>query len=113
MKIIKANRKNLSRALNVAGMYCAEKSMYIFPHECKEEVYKIAQNLRENSVRVAVDISGKKLPDQLKSLDKRKIPFVMTVGEEEIKNQTFTVRNTKTREEKNGNLEEVIKLCVR
>ena len=37
----------------------------------------------------------------------------MTVGEEEIKNQTFTVRNTKTREEKNGNLEEVIKLCVR
>jgi len=85
----------------------------VVPETNIEEVYKIAQNLRENSVRVAVDISGKKLPDQLKSLDKRKIPFVMTVGEEEIKNQTFTVRNTKTREEKNGNLEEVIKLCVR
>src|SRR3989344_3835227 len=81
----------------------------VVPETNIEEVYKIAQNLRENSVRVAVDISGKKLPDQLKSLDKRKIPFVMTVGEEEIKNQTFTVRNTKTREEKNGNLEEVIK----
>jgi histidyl-tRNA synthetase len=70
--------------------------------------------LREENVNVAVDISGKKLADQLKSLDKRNIPFVMTVGSEEIKNQKFTVRNTETREEKSGSLDEIIKqVCAK
>jgi histidyl-tRNA synthetase len=64
--------------------------------------------LREGGVRVAVDISGRKLSDQLKSLDKRKIPFVLTVGPEELKNQKFVIRNTETREEKSGTIEEVL-----
>jgi len=80
----------------------------VVPNTDIEGVYKIAKTFRENGVSVAVDISGKKLPDQLKSLGKRKIPFVMTVGEEELKNQNFTVRDTKTREEKNGSIEEVM-----
>ena len=74
-----------------------------------EEIYKIAKTFREGGVNVAIDISGKKLPDQLKSLDKRHIPFVMTVGEEEIKNQNFTVRNTETREEKSGSVGDIVK----
>lgn len=73
-----------------------------------EEVYKIAQNLRDKRVNVAIDISGKKLADQLKSLDKRHIPFVITVGTEEIKNQKFTIRNTETRDEKSGNIDELV-----
>lgn len=73
-----------------------------------EEVYNIAGSLREKGLNVAVDISGKKLGDQLKSLDKRNIPFVMTVGSEELNNQNFTIRNTETREEKSGSIEEII-----
>jgi len=72
-----------------------------------EEVYKVADKLRENSLNVAVDISDKKLSDQLKSLDKRRIPFVMTIGSEELQNKKFTIRNTKTREEKSGSLDEI------
>lgn len=71
------------------------------------DVYKVAEAFRKGKLNVAVDISGKKLGDQLKTLEKRKIPFVTTIGSEEIKGQKFTVRNTQTREEKSGNVEEI------
>ncbi len=81
----------------------------IAPETNIEEVYKIAKIFREKGINVSVDISAKKLADQLKSLSKRKIPFVMTVGSEELKNQNFTIRNTKTREEKSGGISDIIK----
>jgi histidyl-tRNA synthetase len=80
----------------------------IAPNTEVAEVYKIAENLRKNGINVAVDISGKKLPDQLKSLDKRNIPFVMTIGSEELKSKNFIVRNTETREEKSGDINKII-----
>ncbi len=80
----------------------------IAPDTEVEKVYQIARTLRESGINVAVDISGKKLADQLKSLDKRKIPFVITIGPEELKSQNFTIRNTETREEKSGNISEII-----
>jgi len=80
------------------------------PETDMEEVYKIAEDLRGKKINVAVDISGRKLSDQLKSLDKRHIPFVITVGAEEIKNQKFIIRNTETRDEKSGSIDEIIKI---
>jgi histidyl-tRNA synthetase len=84
----------------------------VAPDTAVEEVYKIAETLRTNGLRVAVDISGKKLGDQLKSLDKRNIPYVVTVGSEELKNNKFILRNTETREEQSGDISEIIK-CVK
>jgi len=79
----------------------------VAPETSVEEVYKVAGALRKDRINVAVDISGKKLSDQLKTLDKRNIPFVATIGSQELKDQKFTVRNTTTREEKSGSLEEI------
>jgi len=79
----------------------------VAPEVNMEEVYKVAGTLREGGINVAVDISGKKLSDQLKSLDKRNISYVSTIGEEELKNNKFTIRNTETREEKSGGIEEI------
>jgi len=75
-----------------------------------KKVYELAEKFREKRINVAVDISGKKLSDQMKSLNKRDIPFVMTVGSEELKNKKFTLRNAVTREEKTGSLEDLIKV---
>ncbi len=79
----------------------------VAPESSMKEVYNTADFFRKNGVNTAIDISGKKLGDQLKSLDKSKIPFVLTVGAEEIKTGKFTLRNTETREEKAGTLEEI------
>ncbi len=82
----------------------------VAPETPMEEVYKVAGVFKNEGVNTAVDISGKKLGDQLKSLDKRNIPFVLTVGSEELKTQNFTIRNTETREEKIGSIAEIVKI---
>lgn len=81
----------------------------VVPETPLPEVYKLAKTLRDQKINVAVDISGKKLADQLKSLAKRNIPYVLTVGSEELKNQKFTLRHTTTRAEKSGPLDEIIR----
>lgn len=84
----------------------------VAPETDMEEVYRVAETFRKNKINVAVDISAKKLADQLKSLDKRDIPFVITIGSAELSNKKFTIRNTKTRAEKSGSIDEIIK-CVK
>jgi len=52
----------------------------------------LAQSLREKGVRVAVDLSNKKVGDQIKNADKRKIPYIVCVGDEEVKNSQFKLK---------------------
>ncbi len=40
---LKINRQRFNRALNFAGMYNFEKSVFVYPHECKEQMFKIAE----------------------------------------------------------------------
>ncbi len=80
----------------------------VAPETDQRKVYEIAKRLREGGLRVGVDLSGKKLADQLKSLDKRSANFVAVVGASEISSNKFVLRNVKTREEKEVSLEEII-----
>ena len=61
---------------------------------------KIADKLRNDGSRVAVDFTYKKLGDQIKSADKRGIPNVIIIGPEEVKNSKVKVKNLKSGEEK-------------
>lgn len=94
---------------NLLGELSPTIDVYICvaPDTKLEDVYKIASDLRKSGLRVAVDISGKKFADQLKSLEKRRIPFVLPIGTEEIEKGKFILRNTKTREEKSGTISEI------
>ncbi len=40
---LKANRRRFSRTLLAKGMFSLERSIFVYPHECKEEIYKIAR----------------------------------------------------------------------
>lgn len=74
------------------------------------EVEKVAESLREKGLNIGVDISGKKLVDQLKTIEKRNIPFLIIVGKDELEKNKFKLRNTETREEKETNLEGIANL---
>jgi len=52
----------------------------------------LAQSLREKSIRVAVDLSNKKVGDQIKNADKRGIPRIVCIGDEEVKSGQFTIK---------------------
>lgn len=82
------------------------------PETNTDEVYKIAAELREKSIKVATDISGRKLGDQIASAEKRGIPFVLIVGPEELKSKNYKIKNLATREEKSVGLDDVLK-CVK
>ena len=56
----------------------------------------LAQSLRENCINVTVDYSGKKVGDQIKYADKNKIPFVVIIGENEVKTGKLKVKELST-----------------
>ena len=54
----------------------------------------------------------KMIGDQIKTADKQKIPYVMVIGEEEIKTKKYKIKNLATGEEKSV-IESEIPTCVR
>ena len=60
----------------------------------------LAQALRARDIRVAVDLSGKKVGDQIANAGKRGIPRVIAIGDEEVKTGKLRVKDLKSGEEK-------------
>ncbi len=86
---------------NLLPTYKAVTELYICVLEEKYQNYanKLAQKLRVSGINVAVDYSSKKIGDQIKYADKNLISFVVCVGENEVKNEEFKVKNLKSGEE--------------
>lgn len=63
----------------------------------------LAQNIRNNGKKVAIDFSFRKIGDQIKNADKMNIPNVICIGEEEVKTGKLKIKNLKT-----GNEEDYI-----
>ena len=53
----------------------------------------LAQKLRAEGVKAELDITGRKLDKQIKTATKKQIPFAVFIGEDEIKNGMYTVKN--------------------
>jgi len=72
----------------------------------------LACALRNQNLNVAVDYSYKKIDKQIKVADKNKIPFVICVGENEVKNDKFILKRMadgKEFETERGKIEKIIK----
>jgi histidyl-tRNA synthetase len=82
--------------------YKPKTSLYIctLKKDFLEYANELAQKLREAGVNVAVNLTDKKVGDQIKSADKQKIPYIICIGEDEIKSGEFKLKNLKSGEEK-------------
>jgi histidyl-tRNA synthetase len=82
--------------------YRPKTSLYIctLKKEYQEYANELAQKLREAGVNVAINLTEKKVGDQIKSADKQKIPYIICIGEDEIKTGEFKLKNLKSGEEK-------------
>ncbi len=69
---------------------------------------EIAESLREQGLDVAVDLTDKKLGDQIKTASKQSIPFTLCIGEDEIKSGEYPLKNLESGEEKKVKIEEVL-----
>lgn len=59
----------------------------------------LAQKMRGNNIYTVVDYSNKKIGDQIKYADKNKIPFVIVIGEEEVKTGKLKIKELETGKE--------------
>lgn len=69
---------------------------------------ELASNLRKEGINTEVYLNDKKLKAKFKYADKLKIPYVIVIGENEIKTGKLTLKNMKTGEQKECDLEEII-----
>jgi len=71
---------------------------------------RIVQELRENGLRVAVDTTGRKAEKQIKTAVKKGIHYALFIGEREIENQLYELRNLVTGEEERHGVARIISL---
>lgn len=67
-------------------------SIYIIPLDTKIESLQIANRLRKLGYKVEVEMQNQKLKKSLTYADKEKIPYVIVLGEEEIRTQKITLK---------------------
>lgn len=99
LNIIKAEKKSISDIL-------------IIPlTENLEEPIKLSTEIRKLGINTEIYLNNKKLKAKFKYADKLEIPYVIVIGEDEIKLNKIKLKNMKTGEEKEINMEaeEIVK----
>ncbi|NQV88090.1 MAG: histidine--tRNA ligase [Parcubacteria group bacterium] len=94
---------------NLLPEYKSNVKLYIckLDEKYSSEVEALADKLRKKGLCVAIDLSDKKVGDQIKTADKQKIPFVICIGEDEVKKKEFKIKNLATGEEKTVTEDEI------
>ncbi len=81
LQIIKANRKSIADILIIPML------------ENLEEPIKLATKLRNEGINTEIYLNDKKLKAKFKYADKLEIPYVIVMGEDEIKSNEITLKN--------------------
>lgn len=69
---------------------------------------QLASTLRGEGVKVEVDITGRKIDKQIKAVIKKKIPFIVFVGENELARELYPFKDTVTTEEEVLSVERIV-----
>lgn len=73
--------------------------IYIIPIKTLDESLKIAEELRNNNIKVDIDLLGRKISKNLQYANSLSIPYVIFIGPDEIKKDKVKLRDMKTGEE--------------
>ncbi len=74
------------------------------------EATKLANEFRANGINVELDISGRKLDRQIKNVIKKNITYILFLGEDEVKNGIYTLKNVAKSEEYKLKFDEIVEL---
>ena len=77
--------------------------------EAQQKGFALAQELRDAGVWVELDYEGKSLKSQMRKAGRFKTPWVVILGEEELKKDRAVLRDMATKAQEEVALEEVIK----
>ena len=77
----------------------ADLALLIVGEQNTPYALELAQLLRSKGVRVSVNLSHKKLGDQIAAADKASIPYIIAIGDEEVKSGKLRLKNLASKEE--------------
>ena len=97
LKLIKADKKSVAEVLIVPMV------------EDMKMPIKLASDLRNNGINTEIFLNDKKLKAKMKYADKLEIPYVIVVGEDEVNTGIVKIKNMKTGEQVEKNIEEITK----
>jgi len=63
---------------------------------------------RMEGVNTAIDFSGKKIGDQIKTADKHKVPYVLVFGDNEAASERYSIKELATGTETEGSFEDIL-----
>ena len=95
--LIKADKKSISEVLIISMT------------EDLKPAIETANTLRKNGINTEIYFDNKKMKTQFKYADKLKIPYVIVIGEDEIKTGKLTMKNMETGEQEQKTIEEIIR----
>ena len=102
---IKILRPEVDSQKSVATVYVAPISS---PQ--MQEAIKVSDTLRQLDISVDVDYLGRKLGKNLEYASSYNIPWVIIIGEDEVKEGKLMLRDMKTGEQNKKTLEEIVQL---
>lgn len=76
--------------------------------DVQKQAEKLADDLRAESVNVAVDITDRKIDKQIKAAVKMQVPYMMFVGEKEIEDEVYKFKEVKSETESEVGIERII-----
>jgi histidyl-tRNA synthetase len=79
---------------NLIPSYTATTDLFLctIANGAREHAQQLAHDLRAHGVNVEVNLTDKKVGDQIKLADKHAIPFVICIGEHEMASQEYTLK---------------------
>ena len=98
LQAVRENQKSIAKVLVVSMTEDIEKPL------------EIASKLRNEEINTQVYLENKKVKAKFKYADRLQIPYVITIGEDEVQNNVVSLKDMNTGEQKTLTIEEAIKL---
>jgi len=70
----------------------------------------VLEKLRSEGLKVAVDMSGRKADKQIKTAVKKSIPYAIFIGEKELSDEQYVVKNLNTGEDSRNSAERIVSI---
>lgn len=102
---------NFLRTHKLLPQLHTETDMYvIILGDTYDKAQKVIRDFREMGLNVAVDISGRKIDKQIKTAERKGIRYVLFIGEKELADEQFTVKNLQTGEEEKHSAQRIVSI---
>lgn len=83
--------------------------VYIYAFEMKPEILLLAKYLRENNIKTIIEMNDSKLKKAMNFANRENIPYVLIVGEDELRENKYSLKNMVSGEQEKLSKEDIVR----